>query len=285
MMLRPERAAVIVGGSLFVTSLFVTLPLAIIFQKCISMPLSLSNSLPVIALSQCLIPFPSVTLVLAELKIVNSELGKLAMTACMFCNLLGILITAIGFPVWFSRSTTDAVLAVASIFALVFACVYIFRPILTGHILRHAHQGDLREVHIVMIFMFVMLSGLLSELIGQHIMLGPFVFGLTFPDGPPLGSVVVDKLHYPIVKIFYPIYLPASGLKTDSFTINWQPLWVIGSIFTFSVIVKIGTLLLVARYINLPVRDAVIVGFMLNSKGIMDLVVFNLYLDTKVHIL
>lgn len=285
MMLRPERSAVILGGSVFITSLFLTLPLAIILQKCISMPLSLSNALPVIALSQCLIPFPSVTLVLTELKILNSELGKLAMTACMFCNMLGILITAIFFPIWFSRDTTDAVLAVASLVALVFACVYIFRPIVTGHILRRAQQGDLREVHIVMIFIFVMLSGFVSELIGQHIVLGPLVFGLTFPDGPPLGSVIVDKLHYPIVKIFYPIYLTASGLKTDIFTINWQPLWVISSIFTFSIFVKIGTLLLVACFINLPVRDAVIIGVMLNSKGIMDLVVFNLYLDTKVHIL
>lgn len=116
--------------------------------------------------------------------------------------MIGILVTVIGLPIWLSRDTTDAVLSVASVFALVFACVYIFRPIVTGHILRRAQQGDLREVHIVLIFIFVMLSGLLSKLIGQHIVLGPLVFGLTFPDGPPLGLVIVDKLHYPIVQIF-----------------------------------------------------------------------------------
>ncbi|CAL9025273.1 unnamed protein product [Prunus brigantina] len=72
--------------------------------------------------------------------------------------------------------------------------------------------------------------------------------------------------------IFYPTYLANSGLKTNIFKIHPRSLWIVGVVVIFSTLVKIGAVMLPASYFDVPLRQAFVLGLILNSKGITELV-------------
>ncbi|KAK3019501.1 hypothetical protein RJ639_003173 [Escallonia herrerae] len=284
MMARPGRKAMALGVSVMFLTLALTVPLSLLLRKFVPMDASLASSLPYIAAAQCLTPFPNVAILLTELKILNTDLGRLAISSAMFCDVLGISLTAVGFAVLQSSSEhpLTPLWAVLSSVALLVAIVYIFRPAL-NLILRRIPQGkSVGEVYINAILISVLVAGFASEVIGQHYVLGPLVLGLVVPEGPPLGAALEAKLEYPITKVLYPTFLTSSGLKTNIFKIHLQSLWIVGFVVLVSSLVKIGAVMLPAHYSNIPLRDALVLGLMLNGRGICEIVLFNLWRDAQV---
>ncbi|XP_008244850.2 PREDICTED: cation/H(+) antiporter 15-like [Prunus mume] len=80
----------------------------------------------------------------------------------------------------------------------------------------------------------------------------------------------------------YPTYLANSGLKTNIFKIHPRSLWIVGVVVIFSTLVKIGAVMLPASYFDVPLRQAFVLGLILNSKGITELVMFDLFKQSKV---
>lgn len=282
MMLRPGRLAMLIGTSVMLVSLGLTVVFASLLQMYIPMEPSLSSSIQLIASSQCLTAFPNISCILTELKILNTDLGRLAVSSSMFTDMLGMALTAVGFAVMFSTSTTNAVLSVIGLFGFVFVTLCVIKPFVAGHMLKRAHQGKLADKHVIIVFVFVLMAGLISEVIGQHFVFGPLLLGLVLPEGPPLGSALADKLHYPVTKILYPTYLTASGLKTNIFTIDLKSLWIIGLVFLFSSLVKIATVMFLALFNGMSLLDAFVVGLILNARGVCELILYNLWADNHV---
>ncbi|KAH0972216.1 hypothetical protein GBA52_024372 [Prunus armeniaca] len=81
--------------------------------------------------------------------------------------------------------------------------------------------------------------------------------------------------------IFYPTYLANSGMKTNIFKIHPRSLWIVGVVVIFSTLVKIGAVMLPASYFDVPLRQAFVLGLILNSKGITELVMFDLFKQSK----
>ncbi|CAK9160612.1 unnamed protein product [Ilex paraguariensis] len=255
MMVRPGRTAILLGVSAMFITMALTVPLSFVFKNYVPMDASLVKSFPLIAASQCLTPFPDIAYLLTELKIVNTDLGRLALSSAMFCDMLGISLTAVGFA------------------AL---------PVILQILKRKLEGEPVGESLISTIFVIVLITGFLSETIGQHYVLGSLVLGLVVPEGSPLGAELVSKLDYPISKVLYPTFLTVSGLKTNIFKIDLQSLWIVAFFALFSSLVKIGAMILPARYNNIPVRDAVVLGLMMNARGIVELVLYNLWLDAQI---
>ncbi|KAK6932950.1 Cation/H+ exchanger [Dillenia turbinata] len=81
MMKRPGKKAGVVGASIFFISLAVSIAVAFILIKCININKSLASALPLVAGCQALSAFPVISCLLTELKILNNELGRLAISS------------------------------------------------------------------------------------------------------------------------------------------------------------------------------------------------------------
>ncbi|KAA8534013.1 hypothetical protein F0562_031530 [Nyssa sinensis] len=258
MMVVPERKAMAISISVTFFTLALTSLLSVVLKKCVTMDASLAQSLTFIAASQCLTPFPNIACLLTELKILNTDLGRLAISSAMFCDILGISLTAVGFALAHNTdgsadgSVQTSVLACLSIIAFLVAIVYVIRPVVLW-ILRRTPEGE------------------------PHFVLGPLIFGLAVPDGPPLGSALTTKLDSLVTGLLYPTYLTVSGLQTNIFKINFQSSWIVFAMVFFASLVKIGAVILPACCSNMSVREAIIVGLMLNARGICELMVYNLW--------
>ncbi|KAE9596217.1 putative cation/H+ exchanger [Lupinus albus] len=134
---------------------------------------------------------------------------------------------------------------------------------------------------IISILVFVLISGLISEYIGQHYVMGPLLLGLAIPEGPPLGTALMRKMETLSYGFFYPFYLAASGLHINIFKVDFKSLWIVCVIVVVAFVVKIFAVMLTGYYHNVSIKDCFVMGLILNARGIADIVVYNIWRARK----
>lgn len=284
-MFRPGKKAIIIGISVLFTSLVANMGLATLMQRFISMEPHLAKSLPVIAISQCVVGFPNICSLLKELQMLNTDQGRLALSTAMFCDVIGFTMGTVGFiklQVDREHSVVHKIGSAFSPFILIIFTICFVRPAIQKTLRLRPEGKPVGENYFVCILIIVLAYILAAETIGQHFLFGALLLGMAIPEGPPLGAALISKLHFPVGKILYPVFLTTSGLKTDVFTIHFKTLWVISILVLFSVLVKIAVMIFITRYTRLTIHDSVIVGLMLNSRGVCDVVFFNLWRISEV---
>lgn len=278
---RPGKKAMAIAFSSFFSTLVVCGSLAFIFPQHLDM--DHQHWLPLVALSQSFTSFPVVACLLTELKMLNCDIGRLALSTSMVCDALGISLTAISLSfAGNNNSKLTPLWSLGSLAALIAAVVYIIRPFLQRMIKRLPSGKPIDESWICAIFLSVLLMGFLSEIIGQHYVFGPLIFGIAVPEGPPLGASLISKLELLSSGLFYPSYLAISGLRTNIFKVHVQTIWVVAIIVLSGCMVKMCVVMVVAIYNEMPVRDAFILALIMNAKGVSELTLYNVLRNTQV---
>ncbi|XP_071722871.1 cation/H(+) antiporter 15-like, partial [Rutidosis leptorrhynchoides] len=247
LMVRPGRKAMTIGTSVFLFTTIFPIALAVVLKNYIPMDASLQNSLPLLAASQAITGFPVIACLLDELKMLNTDIGRLALSSSMFCDLIGMVVTAISLSLVGAEKSKDPLTplwALLSVITFVGTIVFLGRPMIKG-VIRETPEGKpVQEFYVFAMFVLVLVCGLFGEMIGQHYILGPMILGLVIPDGPPLGTALSSKLEAISASLLYPTYLAVSGLQTDVFKVQFRSFWIMGIIVIFASFVKIaGTML------------------------------------------
>ena len=282
-LMKTEKLAITVGISVFAFTLVIPTGLAILLRKYATMDSSLAQALPFMALSQTLTVFISIAVLLKDLKVLNTDMGRLTMSAAMFADIAGFTLTVIIFAVLQNQSGSFLTLAglLLSVVALFLAVIFVMRPAILWTV-KYSGGGSVNESCVVCIFLLVLLSAFISELIGQHFIMGPIILGLAVPEGPPIGTALMSKLETICMGFLYPIYLAVNGLQTDIFKIDLQSLWIVGLILMVAFVVKIGAVMLPGYFYNLPMKQCCVIGLLLNGRGIAELTMYNMWIGSKV---
>ncbi|KAI4306511.1 hypothetical protein L6164_029782 [Bauhinia variegata] len=278
-----ERKAVFLALSVFASALVFPTGLSIFMKKYVAMNNILSNALPYIACLQAFTGSAVIACFLSELKILNTDVGRLSLSLAMFGDLIGIFLTLILFSVLGNNGGASVTLIwiLLSAFGLILFVAFVLRPLLLWMLVRAQAGNGFNEIYIVSTFALVLVVAFMSELIGQHYVIGPLLFGFAVPEGPPMGSAIISKLETLSGGLFYPTFLAVSGLHTNVFEIELRSIWVVGLIVCCSAVVKIGAVMISGYYINIPRRERLVIGLILNTKGITELVVYNLWKGNK----
>ncbi|KAK7290944.1 hypothetical protein RIF29_05747 [Crotalaria pallida] len=227
--------------------------------------------------------FAVIATLLNELQIQNSELGRLALSTSLVMDILStttitiivILVTSTG--LYMTSINLLAIFTMAILIPL--AC----RPTMFW-IIRHTPEGrPVRSVYIHLIIILVLVLGWCSTKIGQDFTLGAFILGLSVPEGPPLGSALVKKLHFFGYWFLLPIFVTTSAMRVDLF-INHQKdqehlVTIIVCIVLFTFLVKIMACFLPSIYFNMPMKDALSLSLILSSKGVVEVGLYCILFD------
>ncbi|CAK7351949.1 unnamed protein product [Dovyalis caffra] len=256
--------------------------LASAFRLILCHSLSLDDAtchvLQLVVLMQSVTAFPVIAIFLAEFKILNSEIGRLASSSSMICDicfwsLMSVIYVA---DVAKEESMQSAIGSILSVVFLVCLLVFGIRPAALWAI-RNTPEGEpVKDVYIFVVFVALMSFGFLGEVIGINSLISCFLLGLIIPDGPPLGAAIVDRLDCFVSALLMPIFFTLCGLKTDVFTIQkWKTVGVILLVFFIGFLGKIIGTMLPPLFCRMPFRDALALGLIMNSRGIFELVLLN----------
>ncbi|KAK7400094.1 hypothetical protein VNO78_11294 [Psophocarpus tetragonolobus] len=229
--------------------------------------------------SETVISFAVVASLLNELKILNSELGRLALSSVLVSDLMSKTITCLT-NVFMDTDKDHILVLFASMIAFSIFIPLIFRPAMFW-IIKHTAEGrPVSDGYVYIIITIVFALGWLAVKINQDFTLGAFVLGLAVPEGPPLGSVLVKKLHFFANCFFLPIFVTCGMMKADFFS-HYSPKAVFITAFStlFIHLVKVIACIIPALFCKMPFKDALSLGLILNVKGVVEVGVYGILYD------
>ncbi|GER30475.1 cation proton exchanger [Striga asiatica] len=265
------KKAVAIGVCTFAVPLLLNSMVGKLLSNSVPMDPSLHRSIVWVASFQATTSFHVIVCLLADLKLMNSDLGRLAIPSSMIgslCSLFWTVVVFMGKQSVHGKEHTPALL-LTFLAILVLFSVCIFRPIVRG-IAKSCSSKPVGENHVMIIFILVLGSAIYGEYFGQHFIFGPIIMGMVIPDGPPLGSALVDKLELFISSIVLPIFFVVSTARIDFSSMSFRSFAIVGCLALFAVLWKIVGVMLTLLFWKMPMRDAVYLAIILSNQGIME---------------
>ncbi|XP_057511746.1 cation/H(+) antiporter 15 [Actinidia eriantha] len=227
--------------------------------------------------------FPVLARILAELKLLSSEIGRIAMSSALINDVCAWILLAFAIALAENESTSLASLwVILSSVAFVVFCIFVVRPLVSWMVKRTPEGETISEFYICLILTGVMIAGFITDAIGTHSVFGAFVFGLVIPNGP-LGVTLIEKLEDFVSGLLLPLFFAMSGLKTNILAIKGAMTWgYLILVIILACLGKIAGTLLVAIYYQMPFYEGVALGLLMNTKGLVEMIVLNVGRDQKV---
>ncbi|GLU02599.1 hypothetical protein SLE2022_198440 [Rubroshorea leprosula] len=277
MIKKSGKKAVVIGFLTYVLPICLNLILAAIINNKFDLEPTLKKSVFVIAGFQGISSFHVVVCLLADLKLLNSELGRLATSSSLVSGLCSWLSIVTCFTINSNFQGKQDVLTYMnlSMGCLIILIVYILRPIILWMVKRITEEKSVKEDHIYVIFLMVLSCAFFSEVIGQQMMLGPMMLGLAVPDGPPLGSALVAKLESYVSSVLLPSYFVLSGSLVNISSIQWDTLYVVEMFALSGFAGKLLATVVPSLYCKMPLNDALCFGLVMSAQGITDVLMLH----------
>ncbi|ONK78826.1 uncharacterized protein A4U43_C02F22830 [Asparagus officinalis] len=168
--------------------------------------------------------------------------------------------------------------------AFVAGVAIFLRPILAMRLARRSPEGEhVKEVYICATLTTVLAAGFITDTIGIHALFGAFVVGIVVPKDGPFAGVLIEKVEDLIAGLLLPLYFVSSGLKTNVATISGAKSWgLLVLVIANACLGKIAGTVIVALMVKVPMRESLALGFLMNTKGLVELIVLNIGKDRKV---
>ncbi|XP_030551524.2 cation/H(+) antiporter 4-like [Rhodamnia argentea] len=231
---------------------------------------------------QSITVFPVVSCLLNDLKIQNSELGRLALSSSLVSNLLGLVL--LFFPSLTRMKKEDAFKNVAMAAGFLLVIIFVVRPAMLWIIRQNPEGRPMRDGYLRAILAMLLLSSLASRYFGQSVLFGSICFGLVVPDGPPLGSAIVNKLDCFFVGLILPIYVTVTAAKVDltALTGSFQDMKLELILVSLVFVSKFAACLVPPLICEMPVKDSLALALILCCKGVVELGIYRFLHEMEV---
>ncbi len=227
--------------------------------------------------------FPVLARILTENNLQNTKLGTLALTCAAVDDVTAWCLLALAIAVTRTNSMAGALPTIVDSLIYIGFMVTIGRKLLKGLETHYVRSGRLTQFVLAWIYIAVVVSALITEMIGIHLIFGAFLLGAVMPKHPGLTRELAQKTEDFVLTFLLPIFFAYSGLRTEIGLLNSPPLWVMcGGVLVVAIAGKyIGTYV-AARVSGIDQRDASALGWLMNTRGLTELIVLNIGLSLGV---
>jgi K+:H+ antiporter len=221
--------------------------------------------------------------IILELNLNRTRIGCLAIAAAALDDAAGWIILAL--VTAFARSIFDfhALAIMVGLLSLYAMVMLVFvRPLISrwARAQLQGNQGDLSLNALATILVLVFASAAITGIIGIFSIFGAFLFGAILYDEHELREALRKRLHDFVTVFFLPIFFTYTGLRTDINAMTGLTIWgFCGVVLATAIIGKFGGCMLAAKVHGLPLRESAAIGAMMNTRGLMELIVINIGYD------
>jgi len=158
--------------------------------------------------------------------------------------------------------------------------LFIIRPLLKKLGTIYNKRGLVSKPMMAIVFMVLLISAYATEIIGIHALFGAFMAGVIMPPGLKFRNIVMEKIEDVSLVLLLPLFFVFTGLRTHIGLLSQGHLWVTcGWIILVAVAGKFGGSALAAKVVGQSWRDSLSIGALMNTRGLMELVVLNIGYD------
>jgi len=228
--------------------------------------------------------FPVLARILSERGLVRSRMGTLAIACAAVDDVTGWCILAyIVVLVRVTHAARPAWVTIGGSIAYVLIMLFVVRRILPAFEREFRKRDRLTDNLIAVIVVLVLASALATEWLGIHLLFGAFLMGAIMPKAPEFTRYLLHKFESVTVVLLLPLFFAYTGLRTRIGVGGGRAIWLYSAIVIVVAITgKLGGSMFAARLAGMPWREAASLGILMNTRGLMELVILNIGLDIGV---
>jgi Kef-type K+ transport system membrane component KefB len=228
--------------------------------------------------------FPVLARILTERDLLQSRLGTVAIACAAVDDVTGWCILAyIVLLIRAAHSATPIWLTVGGLIAFALIMIYGVQRLLRRFATIYRERGELSENVMALMLLLVLCSALCTEWLGLHLLFGAFLMGAIMPKEQKFVRYVLDRFETITVTLLLPLFFAFTGLRTNIGLVKGQEMWLYsGLIILVATVGKLGGSTLASWITGMPLREAAGLGTLMNTRGLMELVILNIGLDIKV---
>lgn len=224
--------------------------------------------------------FPVLARILKERKMTQTPVGSLSLLSAAINDVTGWCLLVVVIAVAKAGSISNALMVLVWSLIYVLVMWFLVKPLLARISAKRFVNGksDIRFTGIV--FFMLIVSSLTSELIGIHALFGAFLAGVIMPPSVSVRSAFAEKMEDVSVTLLLPLFFAATGLRTEIGVLNEAHLWwLCVAVIVLAVAGKFLGSAIAARLVGQTWKDSWSIGALMNTRGLMELIVLNIGYD------
>ncbi|MBU7585086.1 MAG: cation:proton antiporter [Nostoc sp. TH1S01] len=227
--------------------------------------------------------FPVLARIITENNLQGTRLGTLALTCAAVDDVTAWCVLAVAIAVARTGNFFGAIPTIIESIVYIGFMLTVGRWFLGRLATYYRRTGRLSQLLLAVIYIAVVGSALITELIGIHLIFGAFLLGAAMPKNADLVRELAVKTEDFVLIFLLPIFFAYSGLRTQIGLLNRPDLWLLcGLVLLVAIAGKyIGTYI-AARFSGINQREASALGWLMNTRGLTELIVLNIGLELGV---
>ena len=232
-----------------------------------------------LGVSMSVTAFPVLTRILIDRAIHKTRMGAIALTCAAVDDVTAWCMLAFVVATIQSR-TAGFVMTFGGALAFASAMLFVVRPLMVRLTLVYGNRGRLTQGMMAVVFVALLLSAWATDLIGIHPVFGAFALGAMIPHDSGLARDLTDRLEDLLVVLLLPAFFAFTGLRTQIGLVSGSEQWILCALIILVASAgKFGGTAIAARLTGLGWRDASALGVLMNTRGLVELIVLNIGLD------
>lgn len=236
-----------------------------------------------IGIAMSITAFPVLARIIQEKGLTKTHLGTISLASAANGDITAWCLLAVVIAIAQAGSMLSAV------YNILFSILYIVlmflavRPFLRmiGHVYHNKEVID--KALVAFMFLLLIISSYMTEILGLHALFGAFIAGVVMPSNIKFRKIMTEKVEDVSLALFLPLFFVSTGLRTEIGLLNTPELWWMCGVFIIVAIVgKFGGAMFSARFVGESWKDSLYIGALMNTRGLMELVVLTIGYEMKI---
>ncbi|HAN78329.1 MAG TPA: cation/H(+) antiporter, partial [Bacteroidales bacterium] len=236
-----------------------------------------------VGISMSITAFPVLARIMQERGLHKTRLGTVIITAAAVDDISAWSLLAAVIAIVKAGSFASSLYIIILAVAYVLFMLLIVRPFLKRVGELHSSRENLTKPIVAIFILTLILSAWATEIIGIHALFGAFMAGTIMPENPKFRNVFIEKIEDIALVLLLPLFFVYTGLRTEIGLLNEGYLWMItGVIILVAIAGKFLGSAIAAKFIGQSWKDSLTIGALMNTRGLVELVVLNIGYDLGV---
>jgi Kef-type K+ transport system membrane component KefB len=222
--------------------------------------------------------FPVLARILKDRNLAQSPLGNTALACASIDDVTAWCILALVIAIVKATGVVHAITTFGLTIIFIAVMIFLIRPGIETLIERRVDSQS--RLILSAILAFALVCAWFTETIGIHALFGGFLAGVVMPSTPRVQTFLRERIEGFSTAVLLPLFFVFTGLRTQITLLNDLKSWLIClAIIAIAIVGKLVGSMLMARWMKMSWRDSFAIGVLMNTRGLVELVVLNIGYD------
>lgn len=233
-----------------------------------------------LGLAMSITAFPVLARIVQERGMHRTRIGTLVITCAAADDITAWCLLAAVIAIAKAGSFLSSLYVIILAIGYVLILIKVVRPFLKRVGDLHYSRENMSKQVVAIFFLTLLISSYTTEIIGIHALFGAFLAGTIMPENSKFRNIFIQKIEDVALVLLLPLFFVFTGLRTQIGLLNDIYLWkVTGLIILVAVSGKFMGSAIASKIMGQNWRDSLTIGALMNTRGLMELVVLNIGYD------